>query len=314
VQLISELQKSRNSSLIRTEAKRLGFYDCGFSKAEHLPEDEVRVEDWLSKGMHGEMSWLERNKEKRYNPAKLVEGAKSVITVIYNYKPGEKMSPQNNYKISNYAYGHDYHEVLKNKLHLLLGFIEDRTGKRSARVFVDSAPVLDRAWANRSGLGFIGKNTMLINRKGGSYFFIGHVVLDLELEYASQQPEKNFCGSCTLCLKACPTKALEPFVLDARKCISYLTIEHRSEIPEKFKDQFEDWIFGCDICQEVCPWNRDTDSHQEILFRLSDELKLMTKSYWEKLEKDQFNILFQKSAVQRTGFQGMKRNISYLKE
>lgn len=312
--VISTLQRSKYSQLIKTEAKRLGFYKSGISKTAHLPDDEERIEAWLAAGLHGEMSWLERNKEKRYNPAKLVDGAKSIITVIYNYTPKEKLSGRNNYKLSNYTYGSDYHEVVKNKLYSLLEHIERETGKRDARVCVDSAPVLDRAWAHKSGLGFIGKNTLLINRNGGSYFFIGHIILDLELEYESDHPEKNFCGSCTLCIKACPTKALEPFRLDARKCISYLTIEHRSEIPEKFKNQFEDWIFGCDICQEVCPWNRDAEPHNEKLFELSDELKSMDKTEWENLNQGEFIRLFNNSAVRRTTFQKLKRNIRYLEE
>ena len=187
-------------------------------------------------------------------------------------------------------------------------------GKRNARVFVDSAPVLDRAWAHKSGLGFIGKNTLLINRKGGSYFFIGHIILDLELDSSENESEKNFCGSCTLCINACPTDALEPFKLDARKCISYLTIEHRSEIPTAFKGKFNDWIFGCDICQDVCPWNRETEPHQEPLFALSDELRSLNKKDWDDLDKDQFKALFLQSAVQRTGFEGLKRNLNYLKD
>ena len=314
MQLISELQRSKNSSLIKAEAKRLGFYDCGFSKAGHLHEEEARVEDWLSRGMHGEMSWLERNKEKRYNPEKLVNNAKSVISVIYNYTPKQKLSAEDNYRISCYAYGKDYHKVVKDKLFGLLGFIEKETGKREARVFVDSAPVLDRAWAHRAGLGFIGKNTMLINREGGSWFFIGHIILDLKLEYESDQPEKNFCGSCTLCIKACPTDALEPFMLDARKCISYLTIEHKTEIPEGFKGQFNNWIFGCDICQEVCPWNRDAIPHDDEEFDLSIDLMSMNKSSWSLLSRDRFNDLFGKSAVKRSSYEGLKRNIRYIEE
>ena len=285
---------------------------CGISKATHLEEDEKRVDKWLDKKMQGEMSWMERNKKKRYDPTKLVGGAKSVITVLYNYTPKEKLPEKDNFKISSYAYGKDYHKVLKDKLHTLLLLIVQKTGKRNARVFVDSAPVLDRAWARQSGLGFIGKNTMLINRKGGSNFFIGHIILDLELEYEEDAVEKNFCGSCTLCIKACPTNALEPFKLDARKCISYLTIEHKSEIPETFKDKFEDWIFGCDICQDVCPWNRDVKPHSEPLFFPSEKLKAMRKAEWEQLDGGSFNSLFSESAVQRTGIDGLKRNIDYL--
>jgi epoxyqueuosine reductase len=203
--------------------------------------------------------------------------------------------------------------VVKDKLYQLLEFIEQNYGKRKARVFVDSAPVMDRVWAHRAGLGFVGKNTMLINRKGGSYFFIGHIVLDLVLAYESEAPEKSFCGSCTLCLQACPTQALEPYMLDARKCISYLTIEHRSELPEKYREHMNDWIFGCDICQEVCPWNRDITANQEPAFSLSEKLKSMRKKDWKALEKPLFEELFKKSAVQRTGFRGLKRNIDFIR-
>jgi epoxyqueuosine reductase len=308
-----EMNNTALSQWIKTETLKIGFFACGISKAEHLTEHEKRVENWLEKGMQGEMNYLERNKEKRYDPRKLVEGAKSVITVLQNYFP-EKMLPQkDNFQLSKYAYGKDYHVVMKDKLHLLLQKIEAKMGKTNSRVFVDSAPVLDRAWAHKSGLGFIGKNTMLINRKGGSFFFIGHIITDLELEYEETEPEKNFCGSCTLCLKACPTEALKPFELDARKCISYLTIEHRSELPENLKDKFENWIFGCDICQDVCPWNRAAKHHEEPLFSPLDALIKMKKKDWKALEKSTFKTLFKESAVCRAGFEGLKRNIDFLK-
>jgi epoxyqueuosine reductase len=310
--LISALQRTQLTKLIKTEASNLGFFACGISKAEHLLDEEIRVEQWLAENMHGEMSWMERNKEKRYDPTKLVEGAKSVISVLYNYTPDVRLPENDNFHISAYAYGDDYHKILKDKLHKLLLFIEANSGKRDARVFVDSAPVLDRAWAHRAGLGFIGKNTLLINRKGGSYFFIGQIILDLELDAENRPAEKNFCGSCTLCLQACPTNALEPFKLDARKCISYLTIEHKSEIPVKFKGQFNDWIFGCDICQDVCPWNRDVKPNQEPAFHPSEELLAMKKQHWQLLDQEKFNSLFSKSAVKRAGFSGLHRNIKYL--
>lgn len=312
--IISALQRTQISNLIKTEATNLGFFACGISKAGHLPEDEKRVEKWLAGKMHGEMGWMERNKEKRYNPTKLVEGAKSVITVLYNYFPEEKLPKKNNCQISAYAYGIDYHKVLKDKLHTLLMIIKSETGNHNARIFVDSAPVLDRAWAHKSGLGFIGKNTLLINRKGGSFFFIGHIILDVELDYENEPGEKNFCGSCTLCIRACPTKALEPFKLDARKCISYLTIEHKSDIPKNFKGKFENWVFGCDICQDVCPWNRDVKSHNEPLFQVSEKLKSLKTIDWGKLDESQFERVFSKSPVQRTGFDGLKRNIDFLND
>ena len=297
---------------IKMELSGLGFFACGISKAEHLPEHEKRVEKWLESEMQGEMSYLERNKEKRYDPRKLVEGAKSVITVLQNYFPERTLQDLDNFKISKYAYGKDYHTVIKDKLHFLVKKIEEQIGKTHSRVFVDSAPVLDRAWAHRSGLGFIGKNTMLINRKGGSYFFIGHIITDLQLEYDKVEPEKNFCGSCSLCLKACPTEALKPYELDSRKCISYLTIEHRSELPPNLKDKFENWIFGCDICQDVCPWNRVVKQHNEPLFTPLDALISMKKKDWKLLKKSIFNTLFKESAISRAGFEGLKRNIDFL--
>ncbi len=292
----------------------MGFYACGISKARHLKDDEKQVESWLRKGMNGEMKYMERNREKRFDPSLLVDGAKSVITVLYNYKPKEKLPEKDNFKISTYAYGKDYHEVIKNKLRQLLTMIEEKSGKRKVRVFVDSAPVLDRAWAYQSGLGFIGKNTCLINRKGGSYFFIGHIIIDLELEYEENNPEKNFCGSCTLCIKACPTGALEPFTLDAGKCISYLTIENRGVISDEFKGKFNDWLFGCDICQQVCPWNRDAAPHNEPLFEPSEGLKSLRKKDWIAMNKKRFNNIFKDTAVMRAGFEGLKRNIQFLEE
>jgi epoxyqueuosine reductase len=307
------MNTSQLSEFIKSNAKKIGFFDCGISKAQQLEEDEARMEAWLKKGMHGTMSYLEKNKSKRYDPVKLVEGAKSVITVLYNYFPDQILSVKDNYQISKYAYGKDYHFVVKNKLALLLSAIEDETGEREARLFVDSAPVLDRAWARESGLGFIGKNTMLINRKGGSFFFIGHIISDLELAY-DETDYKNYCGSCTKCIDACPTRAIEAFRVDARKCISYLTIENRSEIPVQFQNQFDDWIFGCDVCQDVCPWNKFAKPHQEPLFNPSDDLINMGKNSWKQLEKPVFNSLFRHSALQRTGFKGLKRNIKFVSE
>lgn len=301
-------------SIIMEKADSLGFFDCGVSKAEYLAEDEKRMERWLEEDMHGEMAYLERNREKRYDPTKLVKDAKSVITVLYAYAPPEKLNESDNFKITSYAYGADYHKVIKDKLYQLLLFIEKISGKCNARVFVDSAPVLDRAWAHRSGLGFIGKNTMLINRKGGSFYFIGSIIIDQEFDCEEGITEKNFCGSCTLCIKACPTDALEPFNLDARKCISYLTIENRNKIPARFKDKFENWIFGCDICQDVCPWNRKVTSHKEPLFLLSDELKSMRKKDWKSLNENAFNKLFEVSAVKRAGYDGLMRNIHFIEE
>ena len=271
------------------------------------------MEAWLAKGMHGNMRYLEKNKEKRYNPSKLVDNARSVITVLYNYYPNEKLPENDNYKLSKYAYGKDYHFIIKEKLRRLLASIEEKTGRRTARIFVDSAPVLDRAWARQGGLGFIGKNTMLINKKTGSFYFIGHIILDLELDY--DNPETgNYCGTCTLCIDACPTQALQPFQLDARKCISYITIENRDKIPEDFRGKMNNWIFGCDICQDVCPWNRFSIPHTEPLFELSTNLSHMKKEDWESLNKSHFKTLFKNSAVERAGFNGLKRNIDFVAE
>jgi len=307
-------QRSVLSDSIINEAKKLGFYNCGISRVEHLFEEEKKMETWLDEGMHGDMQYLEKNKEKRYNPGLLVDDAKSVISVLKAYHPKEKLPESDNYKISTYAYGADYHHVVKDKLYRLLNFIEEKVGKKKARVFVDSAPVMDRVWAHKSGLGFIGKNTLLINRKGGSYFFIGHIVIDLDLEYDKSIAEKNFCGSCTLCIQACPTDALVPFKLDARKCISYLTIENKKEIPVDFKYKFHDWIFGCDICQQVCPWNREVETHQEPEFNLIKELKTMRKKEWQKLSELDFNKIFKRSALSRAGYKGLKRNLRFLED
>ncbi len=301
------------SEFIKSEAGKIGFFACGISKARHLKEDEARMEAWLKKGMHGTMSYLEKNKSKRYDPSKLIDGAKSVITVLYNYYPLRKLPETDNLRISKYAYGVDYHFVIKEKLSLLLSSIEEKTGERVARIFVDSAPVLDRAWASESGLGFIGKNTLLISRKGGSFYFIGHIICDLELAY-DKTDYKNYCGTCTKCIDACPTQAIEAFQVDARKCISYLTIENRGEILTQFKHNFNNWIFGCDICQDVCPWNNFSKPHNEPLFNPSDDLINMGRNNWEELEKPVFNSLFRHSALQRTGFNGLKRNIRFVSE
>lgn len=302
------------SSWVREKAISIGFFECGISETMRLEEEEKRVESWLNSGMHADMYWMEKNKEKRYNPSKLVADAQSVITCLYPYATTEKLPEKNNYKISMYAYGKDYHVVVKDKLYQLLQLIKNHFGEVNARVFVDSAPVLDRAWANKSGLGFIGKNTMLINRAGGSYFFIGHIIIDLAAEHKQNIAEKNFCGSCTLCINACPTDALEPFVLDSRKCISYLTIENKNQIPLHFKNKFDNWIFGCDICQDVCPWNRDSETHNEEQFKLTDELLNMNKKTWQEIDEVQFKSLFKDSALQRATFSGFKRNIQYLEE
>ena len=309
---LHSLQKVQLSDRIKAEAKKLGFFACGISKAELLSRDAARVEKWLAKEMQGEMQYLERNREKRYDTTKLVENAQSVISVLFNYFPANELSAESHYKISKYAYGKDYHYVVKQKLALLLKTIESFTGKRQARIFTDSAPVLDRAAARRAGLGFTGKNTVLINRQGGSFFFIGHIILDLDLNNDEETVE-NFCGNCTKCIDACPTGALSAFELDARKCISYLTIEYHGEtIPDEFKDKWKQWIFGCDICQDVCPWNKKATPHHEPALQPSELLLNMTKADWENLNKPTFKKLFKNTAVERTGFKGLRRNIDFL--
>ncbi len=309
------LQSLNNQSLtnyIKNQAHELGFFDCGISKAEYLTKDAEIMENWLGQGNHGNMSYLERNKDKRYNPELLVEDSKSVISVLYNYFPGKEINEIDNYKISKYAYGKDYHYIIKQKLGKLLTLIEEKAGNRTARVFVDSAPVLDRAWAYKSGLGFIGKNTLLINKKGGSFFFIGHIIIDLELQYEDDIDPKSYCGSCTKCIEACPTNAIKENSVDARSCISYLTIEYKGELPNSLKEKFSDWIFGCDICQDVCPWNKFASPHDEPLFKPEESLQNMTKTQWNELDKMQFKSMFKDSPVQRTGYIGLKRNIEFL--
>ncbi len=309
---LHSLQKAQLSDRIKAEAKKLGFFACGISKAEFLGRDAARVEKWLENGMQGEMQYLERNREKRYDTTRLVENAQSVISVLFNYFPANELSPKSHYKISKYAYGKDYHYVVKQRLAQLLETIESITGKRQARIFTDSAPVLDRAAARRAGLGFTGKNTVLINRQGGSFFFIGHIILDLELT-PDGEIRDNFCGSCTKCIDACPTRALSAFELDARRCISYLTIEYRGEkIPEEFHGKWKQWIFGCDICQDVCPWNKKATPHNEPAFHPSELLLNMQKTDWENLDKPTFKKLFKNTAVERTGFKGLRRNIDFL--
>ncbi len=308
--IVNQLQKDQFIQEIKARAKQLGFFDCGISGIQHLQDDAAFMESWLSKGFHGEMSYLERNREKRYHPDQLVEGARSVISVLLNYYPEEKLEATDNYNISKYAYGKDYHFVIKEKLKLLLDHIESKTGERKARLFVDSAPVLDRAWARKGGLGFIGKNTMLINKKGGSFFFIGHIISDLDLDEQAIEV-KQACGSCTKCIEACPTKALTAYELDARKCISYLSIEYKGSLDSQTKGSLKDWIVGCDICQDVCPWNRFATAHQEELFQASDELTQLRKDNWELMDKPTFKKLFKHSAVERTGYESLKRNIDH---
>ena len=303
--------KHLHTQLIKAEAKRLGFLSCGISKAEFLEEEAPRLEQWLKQGMQGEMGYMGNHFDKRLDPTKLVEGAKSVISLLLNYYPEEKQDG-NTYKISKYAYGEDYHHVIKAKLRSLQEYISENIGEVHGRAFVDSAPVLDKAWAVRSGLGWMGKHTNVLTRQVGSFYFIAELITDLEMEY--DRPVADHCGSCTACIDACPTEAIvQPYVVDGSKCISYFTIELKNEIPVSVKGQFEDWIFGCDICQDVCPWNRFSKPHKEPRFNPHPDLMQMTGKDWEEITEDIFKKVFQKSAVKRTKFSGLKRNIDFVK-
>ena len=291
----------------------MGFDACGIASATVLESESALVEQWLDEGHEGEMSYLTRNKEKRYDPRLLVEGTKSIVTVLYNYYPKQQIGDGEHFKIAKYAYGADYHDVLKRKLRQLLERIETQTGKLDGvRVFVDSAPVLDRAWAVRCGLGFVGKNTTLIHPKKGSFFFIGHLFLPVALAETGQELT-NRCGRCTKCLDACPTHALEaPFHIDARKCISYLTIEYKGGLADMDPDTFKGWMYGCDICQDVCPYNRFALPNLEPEFQPSERLMAMHEDDWKNLTEADFKALFNRSAVQRAGYEGLKRNIEFI--
>lgn len=306
------MNRSEYTRLIRQEAARLGFSHCGISKAGFLEEEAPLLEKWLKNGMHGNMHYMENHFDKRLDPRKLVDGAKSVVSLLLNYYTDKKQDDSEAPKISMYAYGKDYHDVIKEKLKLFLSFIRANIGEVNGRVFVDSAPVLDKAWAKKSGLGWIGKNTNLINPKAGSYFFIAELILDLDLE--TDVPIQDYCGTCSACIDACPTDAIiQPYVVDGSKCISYFTIELKEEIPVEVTGKFENWAFGCDICQQVCPWNSFSTPQREKDFNPPDEVLKMKKSDWEELTDDVFQKLFKHSAVMRTGYKGLKRNIAFLK-
>ena len=304
--------KNHYSSLIKAEAKRLGFLSCGISKAEFLEEEAPRLEKWLKNNMHGQMQYMENHFDKRLDPTLLVEGSKSVISLLLNYFPSEEQTDKTAPKISKYAYGTDYHFVIKDKLKQLLHFIQDEIGDVHGRAFVDSAPVLDKAWAAKSGLGWIGKHSNLLTQQVGSFYFIAELIVDLDLEYDSATTDH--CGSCTACIDACPTEAItEPYVVDGSKCISYFTIELKENIPTEFKGKMDDWMFGCDVCQDVCPWNRFSKPHSQPLFNPHPELLSLTKKDWEEITEDTFKKVFKNSAVKRTKFSGLKRNIDFLK-
>jgi len=304
--------KEKYTQLIKAESKRLGFLSCGISKAGFLEEEAPRLENWLNNQMNGQMSYMENHFDKRLDPTLLVDGAKSVISLLLNYYPSE-LQNENSYKISKYAYGQDYHHVIKEKLKELLHFIQTEIGEVSGRAFVDSAPVLDKAWAAKSGLGWVGKNSNLITQKVGSFYFIAELIIDLDLEYDT--PTTDHCGSCTACLDACPTEAIvAPYVVDGSKCISYFTIELKDNLPEEMKGKFDDWMFGCDVCQDVCPWNRFSKPHNEPLFEANPDILNFSKSDWEEITVDAFQKVFKNSAVKRTKYEGLLRNINFLKK
>ena len=305
--------KANYTKMIKARAQELGFMDCGISAAGFLEEEAPRLETWLNKGFHGEMQYMENHFDKRLDPRLLVDGAKSVISLSLNYYTDEQQVDTNAPRISKYAYGADYHNVIKDKLKQLLEFINESIGEVNGRAFVDSAPVLDKAWAKKAGLGWVGKNANLINKNIGSFFFLAELIVDLELEY-DVQPTADHCGTCTRCIDACPTEAIVgPYLVDGSKCISYLTIELKNEIPVAFKDKMEGWMFGCDICQDVCPWNRFSVINQEPAFKPHPDLLGMTKRDWEEVTEDTFKRIFKGSAVKRTKYAGLKRNISFIK-
>ena len=308
------MNKETYSKLIKQKAQELGFMYCGVSKADFLEEEAPRLESWLAQNRHGEMGYMANHFDKRLDPRLLVEGAKSVVSLLLNYYPEETQHDPNAPKLSKYAYGKDYHFVIKDKLKAMMDYIHQEIGEVGGRVFVDSAPVMDKVWAAKSGLGWVGKNSNLIHPKEGSFFFVAELILDLELE--PDGPMKDYCGTCTKCIDACPTDAIvEPYVVDGSKCISYLTIELKDAIiPGEFKSHMENWMFGCDICQDVCPWNRFSKPHDEPSFDPHENLLKMSKADWDDLTEEVFRELFRNSAVKRTKYKGLKRNIQFLKE
>lgn len=308
---MNETIKQQHTNWIKAEAKRLGFMSCGVSKAGFLEEEAPRLERWLNQNMHGEMHYMANHFDKRLDPTLLVDGAKSVISLLLNYYPEKIQNQSDNYKISKYAYGEDYHFVIKDKLKSLLAFIQEKIGEVNGRVFVDSAPVLDKAWAKRGGLGWVGKHSNLIAKQTGSFFFIAELICDLELEY--DLPVADHCGTCTACIDACPTDAIEqPYVVNGSKCISYFTIELKDQIPAGMSEKFQDWVFGCDICQDVCPWNRFARPHNEPAFLPNEKLLNFSKKEWTELTQETFSEVFKKSAVKRAKYTGLVRNIRYL--
>lgn len=305
------MNKITHTQFIKDAAYQLGFSIVGVAPAHPLTEEAKQLETWLNQGRHGSMKYMENHFEKRTDPTQLFPGAKSIICLAFNYFNPEKQQDTDAPKLSKYAYGKDYHQVLKKKLFQLVEKIQEKIPDFQSKVAVDSVPIMERQWAQKAGLGWLGKNTLLINNKKGSYFFLSEIICDIELAY--DYPINDFCGTCTACIDACPTNALQPYLIDAQKCISYLTIELKEEIPASFAGKMENWMFGCDICQDVCPWNRFSSPHQEPDFNPHPDLLVMKKEEWENLDLETFNLLFKKSAVKRAKYDGLKKNIEFSK-
>ena len=302
--------KEKYSKFIKDEAKRLGFLSCGISKAGFLEQEAPRLENWLKNNRNGQMAYMENHFDKRLDPTLLVDDGKSVVSLLLNYYP-DSFQNDESFKISKYAYGQDYHFVIKDKLKELLHSIQENIGEVSGRAFVDSAPVLDKAWAAKSGLGWIGKNSNLLTQKVGSFYFIAELIIDLELEY--DHAVTDHCGSCTACIDACPTQAIvAPYIVDGSKCISYYTIELKENLPEEMKGKFDEWMFGCDTCQDVCPWNRFSKPHSEPLCNPNPDLLSFSKKDWLEITEETFRTVFKNSPIKRTKFDGLKRNIKFL--
>jgi len=303
--------RQRHTLLLKAHAAELGFDFCGVAEADFLEDEAPRLESWLKNGLHGQMDYMAAHFDKRLDPRLLVEGAKSVVSLLYNYFPEEDLAKEGAFKIAKYAYGTDYHFVIKDKLKTLLAALREDIGDVGGRVFVDSAPVMDKAWAARAGLGWVGKNSNLLNRQMGSFFFIAELILDLDLQ--PDGPVPDYCGTCTRCLDACPTGAIpEPYVVDGSKCISYLTIELKEQIPAEMRGKFEDWVFGCDICQDVCPWNRFSRPHREPAFAPPPELPGFSKRDWLEMTEEVFRKTFKNSPLKRAKFEGLKRNVRFV--
>ncbi|WP_339924012.1 tRNA epoxyqueuosine(34) reductase QueG [uncultured Cyclobacterium sp.] len=302
---------AKHTQIVKSTASRLGFDYCGIAKAAFLEEDAPKLENWLNKNYHGKMAYMANHFDKRLDPRKLVEGAKSVVSLMYNYYPQQgQVKDEDALKIAKYAYGEDYHFVIKDKLKEFLECLKEEIGEVHGRVFVDSAPVMERQWAQKSGLGWKGKNSLLLNKKSGSFFFLAELIIDLPLAYDAPTT-RDYCGTCTRCIDACPTDAiLQDNVIDGSKCISYLTIELKDAIPEDFKGKMKNWVFGCDICQDVCPWNRFSKPHKEEAFLHHADLE---NSAWKEMTKETFNKVFKRSALKRTKWEGFQRNINFVK-